>query len=111
MTQQTTTKYRIRNWGEYNKALVQRGSLTIWLSPEAVDSWLAEKENKRGRPQVYSNEAILCSLMLKAVYGLPFRALRGLLLSLVILLGFHCRYRVTQEFVGEPRHLGSKSKG
>ena len=54
---------------------------------------MAEKENKRGRPQVYSNEAIPCSLMLKAVYGLPFRALRGLLLSLVILLGFHCRYR------------------
>ena len=36
---------------------------------------------------MYSNEAILCALMLKAVYGLPFRALRGLLLSLVVLLG------------------------
>lgn len=87
MTQQTTTKYRIRNWGEYNKALVQRGSLTIWFSPEAVKSWLAGKDNKKGRPQVYSNEAILCALTLKAVYGLPFRALRGLLLSLVVLLG------------------------
>lgn len=32
MTQQTAAKYRIRNWGEYNKALVQRGSLTIWFS-------------------------------------------------------------------------------
>lgn len=86
MTQQTTTKYRIRNWREYNKALVQRGSLTIWFSQEAIEGWLAEKEDKRGRPKVYSNEAILCSLMLKAVYGLPFRALRGLLLSLVVLL-------------------------
>lgn len=87
MTQQTTAKYRIRNWREYNKALVQRGSLTIWFSPEAVEGWLAEKKGKRGRPQLYSNEAILCALMLKAVYGMPFRALRGLLLSLVILLG------------------------
>ena len=83
MTQQTTTKYRIRNWREYNKALVQRGSLTIWFSQEAIEGWLAEKEDKRGRPKVYSNEAILCSLMLKAVYGLPFRALRGLLRDIV----------------------------
>ena len=32
MTKQTNTKYRIRNWSEYNKALVNRGSLTIWFS-------------------------------------------------------------------------------
>ena len=47
MTQQTTTKYRIRNWREYNKALVQRGSVTIWLSPEAVESWLAGRRKIR----------------------------------------------------------------
>lgn len=87
MTNQTTTKYRIRNWAEYNRALVQRGSLTIWFSPEAVEGWLCVKEGKKGRPTLYSHEAILCALMLKAVYHLPFRALRGLLLSLVMLLG------------------------
>jgi len=87
LTQQTTTKYRIRNLADYNKALVQRGSLTIWFSPEAVEGWLCAKEGKRGRPTLYSQEAILCALMLKAVYHLPFRALRGLLLSLVILRG------------------------
>ena len=87
MTHQTTTKYRIRNWSDYNKALVERGSITIWFSPQASQKWLSGKEGKKGRPKKYSDEAILCSLMLKAVYHLPLRALRGLLLSIVELLG------------------------
>ena len=32
MESQAKTKYRIRNWSNYNKAMVQRGSLTIWFS-------------------------------------------------------------------------------
>jgi hypothetical protein len=28
--------YRSRNWREYNNALKQRGSLTIWISSEAI---------------------------------------------------------------------------
>lgn len=87
MTQQTKTKYSIRNWGEYNRALEQRGSLTIWFSPEAIEKWVAKKDGKRGRPFLYSDDAILCALMLKAVYHVPFRQLRGLLQSLTALLG------------------------
>lgn len=87
MTKQTETKYRIRNWPEYNKALVNRGSITIWFSDEAIARWIEPHCGDRGRPKLYSDEAILCALMIKAVYKLPFRALRGLLLSLVNLLG------------------------
>jgi hypothetical protein len=35
--------YRIRNWKEYNRALKQRGSLTIWLSDEAIKNWTIDK--------------------------------------------------------------------
>lgn len=87
MTLQTTEKYRIRNWSKYNKALVQRGSITIWFSPEIAEKWIVGKEGKKGRPKKYSDDAILCALMLKSVYHLPLRALRGLLLSVVQLLG------------------------
>lgn len=110
MTQQTRTKYHIRNWGEYNKSLVQRGSLTIWFSPEAVESWLAEKKNKKGRPTVYSNEAILCALMIKAVYGQPFRALRGLLLSLVALLGVELPIPCYTRICRRAKELGQQIK-
>ena len=30
--------YRIRNWREYNQALVKRGSLTIWVDRQAIDA-------------------------------------------------------------------------
>lgn len=87
MTNQTEKKYHIRNWAEYNRALVNRGSLTIWFSHDVVEKWNAEPTAKRGRPRTYSDEAILCALMIKAVYKLPFRALRGFMLSMIGLLG------------------------
>ncbi len=30
------TKYRIRNWREYERGLRSRGDVTIWLSEEAA---------------------------------------------------------------------------
>jgi hypothetical protein len=33
------TKYRIRNWGEYERGLRSRGDVTIWLSQEATTAW------------------------------------------------------------------------
>ena len=32
-------RYRIRNWTEYNRALVRRGSLTFWIDEQAVRGW------------------------------------------------------------------------
>ena len=91
MTNQTKKKYHIRNWSEYNKALVNRGSLTIWFSNDVIEKWNAQPSQKRGRPRTYSDEAILCALMIKAVYKLPFRTLRGFMLSMIGLLGLRLR--------------------
>ena len=30
------TKYRVADWPEYERSLVQRGDITLWMSPEAV---------------------------------------------------------------------------
>ena len=35
-------KYRVRNWSEYNRALVRRGSLTFWIDEQAVSGWRHE---------------------------------------------------------------------
>ncbi|MDI5349388.1 hypothetical protein MJL48_30470, partial [Salmonella enterica subsp. enterica serovar Kentucky] len=32
-------KFRITNWSTYNKALINRGSLTFWLDDEAIQAW------------------------------------------------------------------------
>lgn len=62
-------KYRIRNWNKYNKSLIQRGSLTVWFSEEACKKWLAPREvRKRGRPELFSDDAILTALMVRFVF-------------------------------------------
>ena len=33
------TKYRVANWPAYNRALVRRGDVTVWVSSEATAAW------------------------------------------------------------------------
>ena len=81
-------KYRIRNWREYNQSLINRGSITFWFNEEAVQKWYSViSAKKRGRPEVYSDDAIRCGLMIKAVFRIALRALQGLMTSLIQILG------------------------
>jgi hypothetical protein len=44
------------NWREYDRGLIARGDLTVWLSPDLA--WHApEGTGKRGRPRVFSDAA------------------------------------------------------
>jgi IS5 family transposase len=79
--------YRIRNWKQYNAALVQRGSLTLWVSDEVMTTWRdPAKTGKPGRPRIYSDTTVLCMATLKEVYHLSLRATKGLMRSLMRLL-------------------------
>jgi hypothetical protein len=56
--------YRIRNWKEYNRALKQRGSLTIWLSQEATENWTTEeKSGQRGPNDKYTRDGLICCVV------------------------------------------------
>jgi DDE family transposase len=80
-------QYRIRNWHQYNKALVQRGSLTIWIDTHSTDAWLdCDLPARRGRRRTYTDAAILCALSLREVYHLPLRATQGLVGSILQLM-------------------------
>lgn len=80
-------RYKVRNWKEYNEALVKRGSLTLWFDEEVIKAWHnVEKNDDRGAPPTYSDVAILCALSLKVIFQLPLRATEGLLCSLVELM-------------------------
>jgi Transposase DDE domain len=77
-------KYRVRNWGEYNAALVKRGSLTVWLDEEVAKSWESqERTGERGHPEVYKDSWIELILSVGMVYHLPLRQLEGFINSLV----------------------------
>ncbi len=56
------TKYRIRNWREYERGLRNRGDVTIWLSEEAIAEWTPPKNGLRGGQRRYSNLAISASV-------------------------------------------------
>lgn len=88
MTKKKRQAYRLRNWRDYNKALVRRGSLSLWVGTDALEAWHEhERTGQRGSPRTYSATAILTMATLMEVYGLPLRATRGLLRSVFELLG------------------------
>ena len=62
------TKYRVENWAEYDRALVQRGDITLWISDEAVAAWKPMSNGKRGGQPKFSDLAIETALTLRLVY-------------------------------------------
>lgn len=69
-------KFKITNWPAYNKALRQRGSLTVWLDESAIAGWTdSSSPEGRGRPLYYSDMAVTTVLMMKRVFNLSLRAL------------------------------------
>jgi hypothetical protein len=77
------TKYRVTNWSQYDKALVKRGDITLWVSEDAIESWAPKPSGKRGAPHKYSDLAIETALTLRLVYRLPLRQAEGFLRSLL----------------------------
>ncbi len=74
--------YRVRNWKEYDQALVQRGSITIWLSADLEQSWAYAGEKQRGSQFEYSTQALTIMLTIKSVFHLPNRATEGFVRSI-----------------------------
>src|SRR3954463_10684560 len=61
-------QHRVTNWTAYDAALRQRGSLTVWFTPEAIAAWRAEPRTTRGGQPSYSDLAITTALTLRAVF-------------------------------------------
>jgi len=75
-----------RNWSKYNKSLVNRGSLTLWIHKDIDKSWKAKRVKKLGRPFQFSDSAIETALAVRFTFGLSLRSLEGFLGSLFNLL-------------------------
>jgi hypothetical protein len=75
--------YRVRNWKDYNKSLVQRGSLTFWFSEGIMNNCKNEQKNDSHGNQKHSKMIILCALTLRQLFRLPLRATEGMMKSLI----------------------------
>src|SRR6266508_4734572 len=88
MAKHTTTHsrqkalYRVKNWSDYDKALVQRGAITFWMSDDFEKTWLYTGEKQRGSQFDYTDQTILVMLTVKEVFHLTHRGVEGFVRSL-----------------------------
>ncbi len=80
------TKYRVGNWPKYERALVQRGDVTLWLSTDAIDVWRPSPSGQPGGQQRFSNHAIETALTVRRVFRLSLRQAEGFLRSVLSLM-------------------------
>ena len=85
------TKYHVQNWASYDRALVRRGDIPIWLSPAAIAAWEPDGTGTRGAQRKYSDLAIETALTLRLLFHLPLRQAEGFLTSLFVLMGLDLR--------------------
>lgn len=87
-TTKVKSKYKIKNWKEYNQGLCNRGSLTLWMSEELLEVWeqIDVTQKEVGKP-TYPNGVIECCLVLGLTYGLRLRQTTGFVRSLLLLMG------------------------
>ncbi len=85
------TKYHVRHWASYDRALVRRGDITVWLSPAAIATWDPDGAGTRGAQRKYSDLAIESVLTLRLLFHLPLRQAEGFLTSLFVLMELDLR--------------------
>ena len=106
-------RYKVTNWPEYNKALRQRGDITIWFTEEALAVWHPAKTGARGRPREYSDLAIETALFIRQVFHLPLRQTEGLMNSLARLMKSTISIpdysSISKRSISLPRHVLSQA--
>lgn len=79
--------YRVKNWSEYDQVLVQRGSITFWLSDDFETTWQYAGKKQRGSQFDYSDQAMVIMQTVKNVFHLPNRGTEGFMRSIFELMG------------------------
>ena len=96
--------YRVKNWSDYDKALVQRGSITFWMSDDFEKNWQYTGTKQRGSQFKYSDQAILIMLTVKEVFHLTNRSVEGFVGSLFRMMKINL-------FVPDHSTLSKRGKG
>ena len=85
----STTKDK-RDWSKYNESLVNRGSLTLFVSKDFARDWYVRHDEKtprkRGGQPKYTDAAILAMQSLRFLFHQPLRSIEGFVRSLVAMM-------------------------
>ena len=77
------TSYHVKNWPEYEKSMRDRRDIAVWLSQDAIDTWMPLKTGRLGGQQIYSDIAFETALTLRLVFHLPLGQMEGFLRSIL----------------------------
>ena len=80
-------EYRVKNWSSYNRALIARGSLTVWIDDDFWGQWYDHRPSQRGAQFVYSDSTMEWMLTMRVLFGWPLRQTQGFIQSLLALMG------------------------
>ena len=109
ITPKYKTKYKVTNWRSYDRALVQRGDVTMWMTPAAIAAWTALPSGEPGGQRRFSDVAIETALFVRLVFGLPWRQTEGFLNSQLKLMGLETGLQTTARCRGDARTWRSPS--
>lgn len=103
-------KFRVTNWAVYEAGLRRRGSLTLWVTPDALAGWRAPRRKTRGGQARYSDLAIETALTLGCVFGMRLRQSEGFMSSVLELMGIDLPVpdHTTLSRRAQPRELPSR---
>ena len=81
-------KYKLTNWSEYNNALKNRGRIDFWMTECAISQWYESVQENigDGKPQMYTDFAIMICHQVRQVYKQPLRQAEGFINSLFELM-------------------------
>lgn len=83
-----TGRYKVKNWKQYNRSLINRGNITLWFSPDVkLMCPQGDEPKKRGGQKQYTDGYIEMCCMIRKLFGLGFRQTQGVITSIVSMLG------------------------
>ena len=85
MSKPSPARYRTTNWSSYNASLRKWGAFLIWFDVDMT--WLALRDERSGRPAVFSDAAIRFHFSIKVLFKLPLRQTAGMAASRLKLAG------------------------
>lgn len=74
-----------RDWNKYNRILINRGNLNLWISLQSIENWMALRRKKNGRPFIYADELIKAMCFIR--FKLSLREVEGFFRSLIQNMG------------------------
>jgi len=80
-------RHQVLNWPEYEAGLRRRGSLTLWITEEALTEWSAVPRTTPGGQRRCADGAIQTCLMLRTAFKLALRQAEDLMGSVRELMG------------------------